>query len=274
VSIQEEFALAWCPTCEQKCVPMRNGTCGFCDTPVKPLPPWEMSAKGKRRRRTGLPRRISDADLHKLHVLHTQAKKLSALELARKVYVRFGYSSPQACHAAILSGWKTLGLKARDRIEMTVEMSTKNGLSPRNWTDRRRRRLAAGLTNKGRVRQPRCPATTARGKRCTHRSMPSGFCWAHDPARAEERSRQLAAMRAKSPICMREYVPWEPVLAELRDAHERGYSWEEIGVAVGLTASTLKTYMVPSRKAQRCSTERASRIRAGLASLDSLERAA
>lgn len=31
---------AWCPSCEERAVPMSNGTCGFCDTPLEvPLAP-------------------------------------------------------------------------------------------------------------------------------------------------------------------------------------------------------------------------------------------
>lgn len=28
----------WCPTCEERAVPMRSGRCGFCDTPLEQLP--------------------------------------------------------------------------------------------------------------------------------------------------------------------------------------------------------------------------------------------
>jgi hypothetical protein len=263
--------LAWCPKCEQECLPI-HGKCGFCYSPVEALKPKKPKAVGKRR---GVPRRIPDADLRKLHTLHTKGKRLSAYELARKVYEQYGFASARSCHACICHGWKALGLKARDRIEMCVEMSTKDGLSPRNWKDRRRLRLAAGLTCKGKQRHPRCKAKTARGKRCSHASMNGDYCWSHDPATAEVRKHQCAAMRAHSPISLRKYVPWEPVLAELRAAHEHGYSWEEIGEAVGMAPATLKTYMVPSRRVQRCSVERASRIRSGLARLtEPAERAA
>jgi hypothetical protein len=274
-AIAADPGLAWCPKCEQECLPMRNGTCGFCDTAVEPLKAKPAPKPVRRRRRTGQPRRISDAELRKLHVLHTQAKRLSVLELSRRTYERFGYATYQTCSRAIYKGWKDLGLKARDRIEMTVEMSTIDGLSPRNWKDRRRLRLAAGLTCKGKQRHARCKAKTARGKRCTHASMADGYCWSHDPATAEERKRQCATMRAHSPISLAKYVPWAPVLAAIRAAHEHGYSWEEIGAAVGMAPATLRTYMVPSRAVQRCSVERATRIRAGLARLtEPLERAA
>jgi hypothetical protein len=271
-TVENDPGLAWCPTCEQECLPMRNGTCGFCDTAVVPLRPKAPKVVGKRR---GVPRRIPDADLRKLHALHTGARRLSANAIARQVYKRYGFVSARSCCACICHGWKDLGLKARDRIEMCVEMTTTNGLSPRNWKDRRRLRLAAGLTCKGKQRHARCKGKTARGKRCTRPVMAGDFCWSHDPATAEERNRQCAAMRAHSPLALKTYVPWEPVLAELRAAHEHGYSWKEIGAAVGMAPATLRTYMTPSRKVQRCSVERASRVRAGLARLtEPLERAA
>lgn len=274
MSKPENRDIAWCPTCEQECLPMRNGTCGFCDTPVEALKPKPAPVVVARRRR-GVPRRISDAELRKLHALHTQAKRLSVRELSRKIYERFGYTSPASCERAISAGWNDLGLKARDRIEMTVEMRTTNGLSPRNWKDRRRLRLAAGLTCKGKQRHARCKAKTARGKRCTRPVMEGEYCWSHDPATAEERKRQCAAMREHSPLALKTYVPWEPVLEELRAAHAAGYSWKEIGAAVGMAPTTLRTYMTPTRKVQRCSVERAARIRSGLARLtEPLERAA
>lgn len=31
----------WCPECEERAVPMRDGTCGFCDTPLVDPPPRE-----------------------------------------------------------------------------------------------------------------------------------------------------------------------------------------------------------------------------------------
>jgi len=252
---------------------MRNGTCGFCDTLVEPLKP-KLAPKpvGKRR---GVPRRIPDADLRKLHALHTKRKRLSVNEIARQVYERYGFASARSCHSCICHGWKYLGLKARDRIEMCVEMSTTRGVSPRDEKERRRLRLAAGLTCKGKERHARCKGKTARGKRCTRPVMEGDYCWSHDPATAEERKRICAEMRTHSPIALRSYVPWEPVLAALRAAHEHGYSWEEIGAAVGMAPATLRTYMTPTRAAQRCSVERASRIRSGLARLtEPAERAA
>lgn len=30
---------AWCATCQEHAVPMRDGTCGFCDTAITKAPP-------------------------------------------------------------------------------------------------------------------------------------------------------------------------------------------------------------------------------------------
>ena len=177
--------LAWCPTCEQECVPMRNGTCGFCDTAVEPLKPKPAALQVKPRRGAGGPRRIPDAALRDLHLLHTGVKRLSMRELARRTYSRFDYSSPASCLQAIYDGWAALGLKPRGRIEMIREMQATSGLSPRDREKRRRRRQAAGITMKGTPRRPRCKGTTKRGNRCAQASMPSGYCWIHDRERLE-----------------------------------------------------------------------------------------
>ena len=94
----ENHEIAWCPKCEQECVPMRNGTCGFCDTAVEALKAKPAPVVVAPRRRRGKPRLISDVELRKLHVLHTQAKRLSVMELSRRIYARFGYSSPAQFH--------------------------------------------------------------------------------------------------------------------------------------------------------------------------------
>lgn len=28
----------WCPTCQERALPMRGGTCGFCDTKLRKIP--------------------------------------------------------------------------------------------------------------------------------------------------------------------------------------------------------------------------------------------
>jgi hypothetical protein len=117
-SPRDQLTISWCPTCEQECLPIK-GRCGFCDTFAKPLKP---KTSGKKR---GTPPKIPEADLRTLHALHTKGERVSANLLARKVYERYGFASARSCHNGICHGWETLGLKARDRIEMTVERETR-----------------------------------------------------------------------------------------------------------------------------------------------------
>jgi len=86
-------------------------------------------------------------------------------------------------------------------VAATVLASTTKGLSPRDWHERRRRRLEAGLTAKGHKRQPLCEGVRLRyprkGERC---SLPAGygsrFCYVHDPERRAEVIAITARMRA------------------------------------------------------------------------------
>jgi hypothetical protein len=225
---------------------------------------WESKRLNGKHRHRRLGHRIPEADLRELHLLHTKGKKLSALELARRLYERYGYRKPTSMHRAILDGWKALGLSARGRIEMTVEMSTTNGLSPRDWRERRRRRLAAGLTCKGKQRKPRCAGTTPRGKRCSRPiAANSGYCYSHDPARAAERQAHLAEMWARSPTMNCRLVEWEPVRQELLAAHCEVGAWEPFAEALGLSPRTVLTYA--SDRNRRVSAEKAAQFRAAIA---------
>jgi hypothetical protein len=209
--------------------------------------------------------RIPGADLRKLHVLHMKGEKLSALELARRTYERYGYKTATSAHRGILDGWRALGLKARDRIEMTVAMTTTNGLSPRDTQERYRRRREAGLTLRGKQFKPNCLGTLKRGGRCTRYAMPSGYCWTHDPARAGEVAAHLEMMRSRSPMHdPARLEPYEPIRNELRQAYEHLGTWKPIETASGIAAGRL-SQMAGDRKRQRIDRGKAHALRAAIA---------
>lgn len=44
----------WCPTCRQDALPLRDGTCGWCDTKIAPaetLEPWHGTGNGYTKRK-------------------------------------------------------------------------------------------------------------------------------------------------------------------------------------------------------------------------------
>ena len=160
----------------------------------------------KRGRPFGKSRLITDLQLRALYQLYEQGWSLN--QIAGQVHARLGYKTANSCAVMLSEHFRAAGYELRDRIAATVLASTKNGLSPRDWKERRARRLAAGLTLKGKERRPRCAAQTTgtshrRRRRCSRPALlGSEFCWSHDPDRAAEREAQVAAMRARSPLQM------------------------------------------------------------------------
>lgn len=161
--------------------------------------------------------KIPEQTLRKLHKLHYRYD-VSLNQMGRELYEKLGYRRPQTCAVAIAAGWRALGLKARDRIEMTVAKSTTNGLSPRNWKDRKKRRLEAGLTLKGKHRRI-CAGTTKhrgrKGERCARPALKgSAFCQSHAPEKQEAIRERLIQARANSPVA-RNTVPVGLILPDL-----------------------------------------------------------
>lgn len=187
---------AWCPECEEFTVLDAGRPCAWCGTMlVKRRGGWKHPN----------PRHlIPDSELRALHTIHVGAAKASLNKLAGQVWERYGYASRGSCASAISGGWKRLGLKARDRIEVTVAVSTTRGLSPRDHRERSRVRREAGLTYQGmRPRQPLCQGVRQwyprKGEQCQRPAMfGSAFCVSHDPEREQERVAHLASMRARA----------------------------------------------------------------------------
>jgi len=70
---------AWCPTCDQEAMPMSNGTCGWCDTPI--IGPHGASAKKAPRANRKLGPRITEQDI-------AQMLQHEAARLGRPPYSR------------------------------------------------------------------------------------------------------------------------------------------------------------------------------------------
>lgn len=219
----------------------------------------------RRRHRRG---RLPEKTLRTAYELHMR-KDVSVNRLGHLLFEKHGYSTPTTCASAISNGWRRLGLKARDRIEMTRIASTKNGLSPRDHRERYRRRREAGLTNKGHQRQPMCLETVKsrarKGERCGRPALVGrDYCAAHDPAANEKRREHLARMRATSPRHSREHtVAMGTVLPDLELYYRLYGTWKPLAAATGIATATLSR----NRKRQpheRMTLETLARLRPGL----------
>jgi len=232
-----------------------------------------------RRRRACAICRLRAPALRELHAFHV-GQHISINRLAGRLYERYGYASAGSMGSAVSNGWKELGLQARDRIEMTVRASLKHGRA-------RRARNPDGTTNvngpksRGYKRwlmdqraghstlQPKCVATSARGRRCRRAAMyGSRFCENHEPTRAPAALAHLARMRARSPVHRPENLTtageFQTELAAYFAAS--GGRWKPLTAATGLSNSALARYLrCPPEK--RVTLEQAARIRRGLAAV-------
>lgn len=210
----------------------------------------------KRGKPRGKHRRVTDVQVRALHLLHYE-QRVPINEIARRYYSRFGYASHGSLCSCLCGYFKELGLPVHDRIEMTVQATTTNGLSPRDYKTRRARRLAAGLTHRGKERQPSC----GRCSRPTQRG--SDFCFAHDPTRAGERAQHLAAMRARSSVHdPARLEPAGPLVELLHTYRAGGGHWSNLARASGVPASWLMH--VAHGKQERVDRGRAQLIRDAL----------
>ena len=222
--------------------------------------------------------RVSDATLRKAYEMHMR-RDMSLNEIGRRLYEKLGYKNAHSCAVSISAGWRRLGLKARDRIEMTQTVSTKNGLSPRDHRERRRRRLEAGLTAKGKQRQPKCIETVKngdrKGERCGRPALHGKtFCASHDPAADDARRANLARMRRRSlkqnPDAT---VAVGVILPDLLAYHRRYRSWRVLAEFTGIAESMLYRHSKRPPE-QRMTIQTFTRLREGLDRLMPVELAA
>jgi hypothetical protein len=175
--------------------------------------------------------RLTESQVRAAYLLHTK-QDLSLNEIGRRMAPQLGVK-PRVAASYISDGFKALGLKARDRIEMTVAVSTKNGLSPRDQKLRRRLRQEAGFTTTLQKRQPPCKHIP-----CQRVSMRgSDFCCSHDPNRKETTEQSLARMRATA---HKDLVDGTATILFLREAYSHASSWRELGERCQMNPDVLR----------------------------------
>lgn len=158
--------------------------------------------------------------LYKLHLEQNQ----SINSLAKRTYEKLGYASHNSAAKAISTGWKRMGLQARDRIEMCRIASTIHGRAPKHGP---RVGYKTFLRNQRNIPyQPFCRGFKSnpprQGSPCHARAMVGAdYCQAHDPLRALENQARCARMRRRRP--RPEMLPMGPFALWLESlALERG----------------------------------------------------
>lgn len=205
-------AVSYCPSCRELTVIDIGRPCAWCDTITVPPPQRRGKPKGKHAR-------VTDEQLKVLHRVYVE-RRVSVRQIAGQVWEKLGYASPAACATSLHHLFQDRGYKLRSRSEVLIERNHKHG----------RRRRSLGTTGpavaeyrrwlkelQGAYR-PVCLGTKRRapgkGTRCTRPAVSgSDYCLGHDPARAAERDRITAMMRARQPHL--EMIPWAEVHEQL-----------------------------------------------------------
>ena len=184
----------WCRTCREETGLYERGVCQWCDTPLT----------FKTGRKPGTGSKLSDDQLRVLHVAHIQHDK-SINELAKSIYEKVGYKSHHGAAVCISSGWKRLGLQARDRIEMTVIKSLKHGRAGRQQQREHGPDYAAYRKEQkrknGEMHGRRCQGVRQqyprKGQPCLRSALwDSDYCHSHDPRNKAEIQQHLERARA------------------------------------------------------------------------------
>lgn len=131
---------------------------------------------------------------------------LSLRRVAEEVWPRTKYASARCCANQLHDQFRCQGWPLRDRIAATVAASYKHGLAPRDPAKRSKGLRSMQRRARGDVQGIQCAGIKTRygkgrGERCQLAAMRgSEFCRQHDPALAEVRALELAALRARRDV--------------------------------------------------------------------------
>lgn len=201
---------AWCDACNQESLVADDGTCVWCDGPVR--------KKHGGGRPKGSGRKMTDDQVRAAHRLYA-IKGLSCRQLGALLWERFGYTSETACAEGIYRAFISLGLPRRTQHDVTVARNFKHGRKRRNLTPEEEKAYRVWLAEQrgwnaqSRPGQWRCAALKRqyprKGERCARPSLAdSDYCQSHDPRR--ELARQAAAARMRRKLPARDMLPFEP----------------------------------------------------------------
>jgi len=193
--VTAQLLQAWCPSCAQMAMPDDRGRCVWCDTAIavaRPPDPAHVVAPAR-----GVFPMLTDELLEESRRMYYEDVQ-SLRAVARALHPGSGYSSVRSLHEGLRVQFRAQGWPIRGRIDETVRVSTRHGLSRRGAKDpehRRRLRLASGevrgVTCAGmRVGYPR------KGDPCRRAALAGGdYCAAHEPSLDAERRGRLELAR-------------------------------------------------------------------------------
>jgi hypothetical protein len=219
-------------------------------------------ARPKSGKRRGAPCKITEPQMRALHHLHWE-QRVPINELGRRYWQRFGYKSPTACGNTISHHFRKHGWKTHDRIEMTVQASTRHGMKRRNGKSSVYKRFRAEQV--GAQYDAPCVALTRLGKPCQVRAMQGrDVCQFHAGDRRVAHVAHMAAMRALSPLHDPERLePAEPLSALLTAYQKAGGRWRALARETGIPDHWL-SHIAKGKQAQ-VDRGRAQAIREALA---------
>jgi hypothetical protein len=220
-------------------------------------------ARPKSAKRRGSPCKISETQLRALHHAHWE-QRVPINELGRRYWQRFGYKSARACGNTISHHFRCRGWETHDRIEMTVQASTRHGMKRRNGKSSVYKRFQADQV--GAQYDAPCAALTRLGKPCRARAMQgSDVCQSHDGGRRAAHVAHMAAMRARSPIHdparLEDAAPLSALLVAYQAA---GGRWRALARETAVPEHWLSH--IAKGKQERVDRSRAQTIREALAS--------
>ena len=157
------------------------------DLPAPPVLPGRARGGGKP---AGVYGYLTDAQVRACHVLYMRGE--SVRSIAERIAPRTRYATVKSCANGLWGYFVRLDLPRRSQSEATIAANHQraSGLTKRELKVRRGEILERPLCAGVKAFYPR------RGAPCQVRaSAGSAYCAAHDPTRAEERRRHLAAMR-------------------------------------------------------------------------------
>ena len=235
---------AWCPACKQESAISRQRRCLWCGGETI-----------QRKKRGGWTRpdlrgsKYSEAQLRALHVAHLRGQSMNSL--AKQTYEAVGYASHGSAATSISRAWKQLGLRARDRIEMVVAVSTKHGHAPRSRTHADERAYRRWLQEQRGWRaqqspgRPQCAGVKSqpprKGEPCERPAMEgSDFCASHDPVRELVRRANLA--RARKLLPAGPMVPMAPFASWLQERRAELGTFTAVAESVDRHVSLICSY--------------------------------
>lgn len=183
----------WCPACKEDSAIDAEGRCLWCEGDTLLHRPKKRGG-GKPAGKWG---KLTDPQLRLLNQLHHD-QGLSQRELGRRIYQRVGFATAKSAAMAIGSGWKRLGLTARDRGAATAKANTdRRGEGSPGTADRAVYKVFLRERNGG---YRRCAGVRQqyprKGAPCSRYAMAgSDYCLQHDPARRDEIVQRAAEAR-------------------------------------------------------------------------------